>query len=165
MAKKYVPDKNLLSEYEDCLALIAETERDLQRLKAEFNHAAVDIVKGSNPNYPYEPRNFRIEGISYSEYKNPDEIREVEAILKERKENCKAKRLEIERWMNTIPVSIARIIRMKYFEKLTWADVSLRLGYLSPNATRTKLDRYLKEQSENVEKKPKNEWEEYYEDA
>lgn len=148
MGKRDIPDKNVLSEYEDLCALVAETEKDLQRLRMEFNHAAVDIVKGSNPNYPYEPRHFRIEGVSYGEYKNPDEIRQVEQMLKERKELCKKKRLEIDYWMNTIPVRIARIIRMKYFEKLTWADVAMRLGYMSPAAARMKLDRFLKEWGE-----------------
>ena len=138
--------RSLLEEYLDACELIEETERDLARIKAEFAHAAVDSVKGSNPNYPYEARIFRIEGVSYGEYKNPDEVRQVEALLKERRNAAKQKRLAVEAWMNTVPSRIARIVRMKYFKNMTWAQVSHNLGYSSPDAARMELYRYMKGQ-------------------
>ena len=136
--------RSLLEEYLDACDLIEETERDLARVKAEFEHAAVDSVKGSNQNFPYEPRVFRIEGVSYGEYKNPDEVRQVESLLKERRKIAKQKRLAVDAWMNTIPSRIARIVRMKYFKGMTWAQVSRSLGYLSPDAARMELYRFMK---------------------
>ena len=140
--------RSLLEEYLDACELIEETERDLARIKAEFAHAAVDSVKGSNPNYPYEARIFRIEGVSYGEYKNPDEVRQVEALLKERRSIAKQKRLAVEAWMNTVPSRIARIVRMKYFKVMTWAQVSQNLGYSSPDAARMELYRFMKGREE-----------------
>lgn len=145
-----MPAKSVLVEYEDLCALVNETEEDLRRLRREHSNVAVDMVRGSNPNFPYEQRSFRIEGVSYSEYKSDSRlIRETEKLLEERRKMCMEKRLEVDYWMNTIPVRVARIIRMKYFQKLTWTEVAMRLGYESGDAARIKLSRYLDKLSDN----------------
>lgn len=138
-------DKAALAEYIDVCALIEETEKDLRRLQFEHEHMATDVVRGSNPNFPYEPRNFRIEGVSYGEYKNPDELKQVQKLLTERREIAKKKRLAVEGWMNSAPPRIARIVRLKFFQRKTWTDVSLIMGISSPTAARMELTRYLKE--------------------
>ena len=145
-----MPAKSVLVEYEDLCALVSETEEDLRRLRREHSNVAVDMVRGSNPNFPYEQRSFRIEGVSYSEYKSDSRlIRETEKLLEERRKMCMEKRLEVDYWMNTIPARVARIIRMKYFQKLTWTEVAMRLGYESGDAARIKLSRYLDKLSDN----------------
>lgn len=145
-----MPAKSVLVEYEDLCALVNETEEDLRRLRREQSNVAVDMVRGSNPNFPYEQRSFRIEGVSYSEYKSDSRlIRETEKLLEERRKMCMEKRLEVDYWMNTIPARVARIIRMKYFQKLTWTEVAMRLGYESGDAARIKLSRYLDKLSDN----------------
>ena len=145
-----MPAKSVLVEYEDLCALVNETEEDLRRLRREHSNVAVDMVRGSNPNFPYEQRSFRIEGVSYSEYKSDSRlIRETEKLLEERRKMCMEKRLEVDYWMNTIPVRVARNIRMKYFQKLTWTEVAMRLGYESGDAARIKLSRYLDKLSDN----------------
>ena len=145
-----MPAKSVLVEYEDLCALVNETEEDLRRLRREHSNVAVDMVRGSNPNFPYEQRSFRIEGVSYSEYKSDSRlIRETEKLLEERRKMCMEKRLEVDYWMNTIPARVARIIRMKYFQKLTWTEVAMRLGYESGDAARIKLSRYLDKLSDN----------------
>lgn len=145
-----MPAKSVLVEYEDLCALVNETEEDLRRLRREHSNVAVDMVRGSNPNFPYEQRSFRIEGVSYSEYKSDSRlIGETEKLLEERRKMCMEKRLEVDYWMNTIPARVARIIRMKYFQKLTWTEVAMRLGYESGDAARIKLSRYLDKLSDN----------------
>ena len=139
--------KSILSEYIDACKLVEETEKDLERLKDYLKDNSVDIVKGSNPNFPYEQRNFRIEGIDYKYVKN-DDVRKLEQILSDRRDLAREKRLAVEYWMNTVPVRIARIIRMKYFGRQSWARVSFQLGYTSPDAARMELNRYMASQGE-----------------
>lgn len=136
-------DKSILVEYIDAKKLLEETEADLYRLKNRQGRIAVDSVKGSNPNFPYEPRTFRIEGVEYGEYKKSDEIRRLEKILTERRERAKSIRIEVEAWINTIPPRIQRIVRMRYMKGLTWDRISAELGYLSNSAARMELKRFL----------------------
>ena len=136
-------DKSILVEYIDAKKLLEETEADLYRLKNRQGRIAVDSVKGSNPNFPYEPRTFHIEGVEYGEYKKSDEIRRLEKILTERRERAKGIRIEVEAWINTIPPRIQRIVRMRYMKGLTWDRISAELGYLSNSAARMELKRFL----------------------
>lgn len=138
-------DKSVLREYLDAKALVEETEHDLQVLRSRYEHAAVDIVKGSNQSFPYQPMHFRIEGIDYHQYKNPDEIKRLEAILKSRIEIVKKKRIDVEMWMNTIPPRIQRIVRFKYFMNLTWSETGGRMGHMSGEAVRKELTRFMSE--------------------
>lgn len=146
-------DRLAILEYEDACCLVEETEHDLANLKRKYEYASVDVVKGSNPNFPYEPRTFRIEGVDYAGFRNPSEISQLEAILKERKRKAQEKRLAVEYWMNTVPPRIARIVRMKYFLKKSWAEVAMALGMRTPDAARMELKRYIRDRnmSENDE--------------
>ena len=139
-------NRSMLAEYLDARAMVEEAEADLRRIKLEREANAVDSVKGSNPNFPYEPRVVRIEGVSYREYQKPDEQKRIEAILTERREKAKRIRLEVDAWMNTIPVRMQRIIRLKYFEELTWAETALRMGgRVSGDAIRMELSTFMKQ--------------------
>lgn len=135
--------KSLLAEYEDACRLVEETERDLQILRKRLEATASDIVKGSNPNYPYEARTFHIEGLDYTMYTKPEELRRLETILTERMEKAKQCRLEVEYWMNGVPPRIARIVRLKYFQRLGWTEVAMQVGCGSGDAARMELNRYL----------------------
>lgn len=139
--------KTVLSEYEDACRLVEETERDLDKLRKQLKDAATDIVKGSNPNFPYEARTFHIEGVSYGEYMKPDEVKRLEFILTQRRNIAKERRLVVEYWMNTVPPRIARIVRLKYFQKLGWTEVAMRVGCGSGDAARMELNRYLKDKN------------------
>ena len=139
--------KTVLSEYEDACRLVEETERDLDKLRKQLKDAATDIVKGSNPNFPYEARTFHIEGVSYGEYMKPDEVKRLEFILTQRKNIAKERRLVVEYWMNTVPPRIARIVRLKHFQKLGWTEVAMQVGCGSGDAARMELNRYLKDKN------------------
>lgn len=139
-------DKSILREYLDACELVKETEEDLRLLRSEYEQAAVDIVKGSNPVFPYQPMNFHVEGISYERYKNPDEIKRMEAILKERKEIAKEKKLAVESWINTIPTRIQRIVRFRYIMGYTWLETGNRMGDLTGEAVRKEFSRFMAEE-------------------
>lgn len=148
-------NKDVLAEYLDAVAVIENTEADLAMLKMQYETNSVDSVKGSNPEFPYEPRVFRIEGVSYRDFRYSDEIRRIESILVERRDNARKLRIEVDAWMNTVPLRIQRIVRLRYFQKFKWDVVSARMGYQSPNAARMELERYLKKNGDNA-RKPKD---------
>lgn len=133
----------MLAEYEDARRLFDETEADLARLRREHEGYATDIVKGSNPEYPYEQRSFRVEGVSFAEYTKPADLKRIEKILKERRDVLAQKRLAVEEWMNEIPSRIARIIRLKYFRRMTWNEVGMQLGTLDAAAVRMEFRRFM----------------------
>lgn len=135
--------RQMLVEYEDAKRLEEETREDLRLMKEMLSGASVDIVKGSNPNYPYEPRTFKVEGVMYGEYRRPHEIIEIENILKRRVENAKKTRLRVEYWLNTIPPRMARIVRAHYLQGLSWGDTALRMGIFSGDAIRMEFNRFL----------------------
>lgn len=133
----------LIAEYEDARRMLEETEADLARLRREHEGYATDIVKGSNPDYPYEPRTFRVEGVSYVEYTKPEDVKRIEKILTERRDILNKKRLAVEEWMNEIPSRIARIVRLKYFQRMTWNEVGMQLGTIDASAVRMEFRRFM----------------------
>lgn len=143
-------DKSILREYLDACALVKETEEDLRILRTEYEQGAVDIVKGSNPVFPYQPMNFHVEGISYAKYRNPDEIKRMEAILKERKEIAKEKKLAVEAWINTIPTRIQRIVRFRYIMGYTWYETGNKMGGASAEAVRMEFTRFMSDAEKKV---------------
>lgn len=119
-------DKTALIEYNDLCMQVVETEAQLERLIRAEKDILHDSVKGSNPEFPYEPMSFHISGVS--EKLTSDDIARCRRILSERRDAVKEKRLEVEAWVNTIPVRMQRIVRMKYFEGMTWPEVAMRMG-------------------------------------
>ena len=137
-------DKTSLMEYNDLCAQVVETEEQLKRLQLALNSVVHDSVKGSNPEYPYEPITFHISGISPK--LTNDDIEACRAMLAARRTAAKNKRLEVEAWVNTIPVRMQRIVRMKYFEGMTWTEVALRLGgRVSGDAVRMEFTAFMKQ--------------------
>lgn len=136
-------DKTALLEYTDLCMQAVETEEQLKKLIKAQNDILHDSVRGSNPEFPYEPMSFHIAGVS--EKLTSTDIERCRRILSERRKAVKDKRLEVEAWVNTIPVRMQRIVRMKYFEGMTWTDVALRLGgRVSGDAIRMEFSAFMK---------------------
>ncbi|MBP3469744.1 MAG: RNA polymerase subunit sigma-70 [Lachnospiraceae bacterium] len=138
-------DKKVLSEYIDACELIRETEEDIKKLNKKKRTIIQTNVKGSNPDFPYEEKHFHIEGMAFS-YNDDSMLRYEEKILEERKANAERIKTKVEAVINSSPVRIQRIIKMKYFEGLSWQQVSDRLGRRSTaESARKELDNFLKE--------------------
>ena len=136
-------DKSALYEYVDACKVVEEADADLCRLLRRQQASLQDSVKGSNPNFPYEPRTFHIEGVA--ENISSDEIKRYRKILMERRQQAHAKRIEVEAWVNTIPLRMQRIVRLKFFEGLTWSEVGLRMnGRGSGESARKEFTRFMK---------------------
>lgn len=137
-------NKKILSDYIDACELIKETEEDIKRLNKKKKTFIQTNVKGSNPDFPYESKHFRIQGTVFS-YNDDAQLRYEEKILEERKANAENIKLQAEAIINAAPVRIQRIIRMKYFEGKAWEEVAFHLGRkATANSVRMELNNYLK---------------------
>lgn len=136
-------DKRILSDYVDACMLIKETEDDIKKLKRK--EIVCDKVNGSNPNFPFQKVSFHISGMveTHLDEKNLEKEKKLLITRKQRAEKIK---IEVEQWMNTIPLRMQRIIRLKYFEGESWENVAKKMG---GNATadnvRKQLENFLKE--------------------
>ena len=119
-------DRRVLIEYNDLCAQVEDTQEQLARLIQAQSEVLHDSVKGSNPHYPYEPIRFHITGIA-DKVTNSD-IEKMKHILIERQNRLKDKRIEVEMWINMIPIRMQRIVRLKFLEGKTWSEVAMRVG-------------------------------------
>ncbi|MED9967336.1 MAG: RNA polymerase subunit sigma-70 [Blautia sp.] len=138
-------DKRILYDYIDACELIKETEAEIRKLQKKKKMIVRTSVSGSNPEFPYNPQHFEIEGTAFT-YKDDSDLREEEKILEERKKNAEKIKLEVERWMNTIPNRMQRIIEYKIFKELTWQQVAQKIGRKSSeNGIKKEFERFMKE--------------------
>ena len=86
-----------------------------------------DSVKGSNPYFPYEERNFIIKGIAYKEYDN--KINRLQRKLNRRVEELLDLVEETNEYIENIDDSLIRqILIFRYINGLTWEQVAANIG-------------------------------------
>ncbi len=120
-------DKRILEEYIDACEVIKETEAEIHKLEERKSITANETVSGSNPEFPYNPQHFKVQGTTYS-YEDDRKIRAKKEILKKKKEKAEELKLQVEVWMISIPFRMQRIIKYKIFEEMTWQQVANRMG-------------------------------------
>lgn len=136
-------DKSILRDYIDACELIRETEQDIcSKRKTEIVH---DKVKGSNPEFPYQPQSFNISGCVETDLSIEGEKSEEE-FLEDLKANAQNIKLQVQKWMPTTPIWLQRVIRYKLFQGKTWDEVSAKMGEgKSGDSYRMRFERYMKE--------------------
>ena len=138
-------DKNILNDYIDACALVQETERDIRALKKKRKTIIQTNVSGSNPDFPYQPQHFKIEGTTFN-YADDSALRWDEGLLERRKANAKKIKLNVEEWMLMIPARMQRIIRWKFLEELTWEEVAVKMGRKATgDSVRLEFQRFMAE--------------------
>ena len=120
-------DKNILSQYIDACELIKETEEEIKKLNKKKKTVIQTNVSGSNPEFPYNPQHFKIQGTTFN-YADDSQLRYQKKILEERKSQAEQLKINVEGWLNTIPPRMQRIIKYKVFEELTWQQVARKMG-------------------------------------
>lgn len=120
-------DKNILSQYIDACELIRETEEEIKKLNRKKKTVIQTNVSGSNPEFPYNPQHFKIQGTTFN-YADDSQLRYQKKILEERKSQAEQLKTNVEEWLNTIPPRMQRIIKHKVFEELTWQQVARKMG-------------------------------------
>ncbi len=120
-------DKKILSDYIDACELVEETEQEIKNIRKKKIPSMLGNVKGSNPEFPYQPQHFRISGAEF-DYGDDRNLRRLEKALAERKEKAEEIKVQTEEWMNTISMRMQRIIKYKIFQGLTWEETAARIG-------------------------------------
>lgn len=120
-------DKKILEQYIDACELIRETEQDIKRLQNKRQTVVTGSVKGSMNDFPYAETHFKIEGTPFT-YSEDTQLRIETNLLNERKAAAEKIKIQVEQWMNGIPVRMQRIIRYKFFEGMSWEQVAVQMG-------------------------------------
>lgn len=137
-------DKNILRQYEDACMLIRETEEDIAELEKK-KCIVHDSVKGSMAEHPYIAQSFHISGTG-EDPGDRSRLNAEYALLHERKKNAENIKKQVEAYMNTIPVRMQRIIRLKIFKELTWDGVARKMGgKCTGESVRKEYEKFLKE--------------------
>lgn len=119
-------NKNILNDYMDACEFIKETENEIKRLRKN-KKVVIDKVKGSNPEFPYEPRSFGVAGTTET-YVNADALKYEEQLLETQKKEAEELKTQVDEWMKTIPYRMQRIINYKIFKELTWEETAKLMG-------------------------------------
>lgn len=116
--------KDLLKQYTDLQAEIKDLEKRIKKLENfKVEH---DKVTGSNSEFPYQPRSFTIEGYNIQDV---DRLNKVKSLLVDRKDKCEDMKLEIEKFISTIPDSrTRRVFQYRYIDNLSWQAIAMRIG-------------------------------------
>nr|DAZ21542.1 MAG TPA: Protein of unknown function (DUF722) [Caudoviricetes sp.] len=120
-------DKNILSQYIDACELIRETEEEIKKLNRKKKTVIQTNVSGSNPEFPYNPQHFKVQGTTFS-VRDDSQLRCQQKILEERRTQAEQLKTDVEEWLNTIPPRMQRIIKYKVFEEQTWQQVAGKMG-------------------------------------
>lgn len=120
-------EKSILEQYIDACEIIKDIERKIEKLEKKKKTIAQTNVSGSNPEFPYNPQHFKIQGTIFTP-KDASQLQQKERILEQRKENAEALKIQVQEWMNTIPMRMQRIIEYKIFDKLTWEETARKIG-------------------------------------
>lgn len=137
-------DKNILQEYIDACRLMEETEQEIKKLNQKKRTIVQTNVKGSNPKFPYQEQHFRIQGTTFT-VKDDSRIRYEMLTLEKRKENAESIKLQVEEWMTSLPMRMQRIVKYRYLEGLSWAQVAKKMGRkATENGIKKEFERFMK---------------------
>ena len=132
--------KKLLTQYTDLQAEIKDLEKRIKKLENfKVEH---DKVTGSNSEFPYQPRSFTIEGYNIQDV---DRLNKVKSLLVDRKDKCEDMKIEIEKFISTIPDSrTRRVFQYRYVDGLSWQAIARRIGKYDESYPRKVIhDKYL----------------------
>lgn len=138
--------KELLKQHDSLNKEIVELENRIKKVQAYTCKIEFDSVKGSNSNFPYELKNFNIEGYNYpAADKKELRLNKLNHLLSKRKETCEDMKLQIEEFINTIPDSrTRRVFQYRYIDNLGWQAIAMRLGKCHESYPRRDIhDKYL----------------------
>lgn len=119
-------DKKILEDYIDACAFIKDTEAEIARLEKKKRYVQ-DKVRGSNPDWPYEERSFNIGGTTET-VQDSAALAKERQILDEQRKIAMDLKLGVEEWMKDIPFRMKRIIKYKFFHRLSWEEVATLMG-------------------------------------
>lgn len=137
-------DKRILNDYIDACECVNDTEAEIRRLEHRRRLVA-DKVKGSNPDWPYEPRSFALGG-TVETVEDAGLLAQEKRVLEKQREAALRLKIDVEEWMKEIPFRMQRIIRYKIFKELTWKEIAMLMGNrCTENSIKKEFERFMKE--------------------
>ena len=135
--------RDILEAYVDACALVKETEEDIQKLRKQ--ELVLGKVKGSNPDFPYQPRSFTVSGVVETVIERGSALEREMETLRQRRGNAEKIKAQAERVMAGASMRVQRIIRYKVFEGLTWEEVAVKMGgKATAESVRKEYQRFFK---------------------
>lgn len=136
-------DKEILEDYIDACAFIKDTEAEIARLEKKKRYVQ-DKVRGSNPDWPYEERSFNIGGTTET-VQDSAALAKERQILDEQRRIAMDLKLGVEEWMKEIPFRMQRIIKYKFFNRLSWEEVATLMGKkCTADSVKKEFQRFMK---------------------
>lgn len=136
--------KELLEQADSVIEEIKDIENRLKNIEKREKTIIGDSVTGSEKEFPYIKRNFRVNGIDNKVFGIKTK-RQYKKMLKSKKNKYEKMIKQIEYELNYIENSeIRRIIRYRYYDKLSWIQIQIKMQYNSEDKARKQLERYLK---------------------
>lgn len=135
-------DKSILNDYIDACEVIKETETEIKKLEKR-KKVVQDKVTGSNPDWPYEPRSFSLGG-TVETVADANRLSFEKHILEMQRESAEELKLQVEEWMQEIPFRMQRIIRYKFFNRLSWEEVATLIKAKSGESIRKEFEGFMK---------------------
>ena len=137
-------DKSILYQYIDACELVKDTEREIERIRRRKREIVTDKVKMSDYEFPFGQISYTIHGIP-CDGQEQKKLDQQEALLKKRKAAAEVIKLQVEEWMETIPMRMQRIIRYKIFEGMTRKEVAEKMGRKNTeNGIKKEFERFMK---------------------
>lgn len=132
--------KELLKQYNDLQEEIKDLKKRIDKL-SDFKIER-DKVTGSDSEFPYIKRSFTIEGYNIQDI---DRLNELKDLLVDRKNKCEEMKLEIEKFISSIPDSkTRRVFQYRYINGLSWLQIARRIGKHDESYPRKMVhDKYL----------------------
>lgn len=135
--------KELLEQADSLIEEIKDIERRLMNIEKKEKTILGDSVTGSEYEYPYIKRNFRVNGVANKLFSSKAK-RQYKKMLKSKKYKYEKIVKQIEYELNYIDDSeIRRIIRYRYYDKLSWVQIQIEMKYNSEDTARKQLERFL----------------------
>lgn len=135
--------KELLEQADSVIEEIKDIENRLKNIEKREKTIIGDSVTGSEKEFPYIKRNFRVNGIDNKVFGSKTK-RQYKKMLKSKKNKYEKMIKQIEYELNYIKDSeIRRIIRYRYYDKLSWIQIQIKMKYNSENTARMKLERFF----------------------
>ena len=135
--------KELLEQADSLIEEIKDIERTLTNIEKREKTILGDSVTGSEHEYPYIKRNFRVNGISNKLFSSKTK-RQYKKMLRSKKYRYEKMVKQIEYELNYIDDSeIRRIIRFRYYDNLSWIQIQIKMQYNSEDTARKKIKRFF----------------------
>lgn len=123
------------------ISALQDRIQKLEEMEAQYEYGT---VKGSNPDFPYQPMNFHVAGYNIrADEQKRLKIAALKLQLGREIEKEESKRLDVEEFINGIEDRTDNLIFTYYYlDKMSQEEIAQKLGMERSNVSR-RISRYL----------------------